>query len=159
MGIPLRRGRFFTRFDNKDAAPVVLIGETMGERHWPGEDPVGKKITVRFLGQQATREIVGVIGDVRHTGLDSEPRPELFLPHLQEPYGSMTYIVRTSVDPQTLLPAVKREVWTVSKTQPFSSTATMEQLVSARLGRLFSLLFLSPSPQSLWLGRLSNIRD
>ncbi len=144
MGIPLRRGRFFTRFDNKDAAPVVLIGETMAERYWPGEDPVGKKINVRFLGQQATREIVGVIGDVRPTGLDSEPRPELFLPHLQEPYGSMTYIVRTSVDPQTLLPAVKREVWAVSKTQPFSSIATMEQLISRSLGeRRFSLLFLS----------------
>ena len=144
MGIPLRRGRLFTRFDNKDAAPVALIGETMSKRFWPDEDPVGKKITVRFLGQQVTREIVGVIGDVRHTGLDSDPRPELFLPHLQEPYGSMTYIVRTSVDPQTLLPAVKREVWSVSKTQPFSSIATMEQLISRSLGeRRFSLLFLT----------------
>ena len=144
MGIPLLRGRYFTRFDNKDAAPVVLIGETMAHRFWPDEDPIGKKINVRFLGQQTTREIIGVIGDVRHTGLDSDPRPELFLPHLQEPYGSMTYIVRTSVDPQTLLPAVKREVWTVSKTQPFSSITTMEQLVSRSLGeRRFSLLFLT----------------
>jgi putative ABC transport system permease protein len=144
MGIPLRRGRLFTRFDNKEAAPVALIGETMAQRFWPGEDPVGKKITVRFLGQQVTREIVGVIGDVRHTGLDSDPRPELFLPHLQEPYGSMTYVVRTSVDPQTLLPAVKKEIWTVNKSQPFSSIATIEQLVSRSLGeRRFSLLFLT----------------
>jgi putative ABC transport system permease protein len=143
MGIPLRRGRLFTPFDNRDAPPVVMVGETMAERFWPGEDPVGRKITVRFLGEQKTREIVGVIGDVRHTGLDSEPRPELFLPHLQEPYGSMTYIVRTGGDPLTLLPAVKREVWAVSRTQPFSSVATMEQLVSRSLGeRRFSLLFL-----------------
>jgi putative ABC transport system permease protein len=144
MGIPLRRGRLFTRFDNKEAAPVVLIGETMAQRFWPNEDPIGKKITVRFLSQQVTREIVGVIGDVRHTGLDSDPRPELFLPHLQEPYGSMTYVVRTSVDPQTLLPAVKKEIWTVNKNQPFSSIATIEQLVSRSLGeRRFSLLFLT----------------
>src|ERR1051325_1022239 len=144
MGIPLRRGRLFTRFDNKEAAPVVLIGETMAQRFWPGEDPVGKKISLRFMGQQTTREIVGVIGDVRHTGLDSDPRPELFLPHLQEPYGSMTYVVRTSVDPQALLPAVKKEIWTVNKSQPFSSIATMEQLVSRSLAeRRFSLLFLT----------------
>ncbi|HVG32677.1 MAG TPA: ABC transporter permease [Pyrinomonadaceae bacterium] len=143
MGIPLKRGRFFTRSDNRDAAPVVLIGETMAKRYWPDEDAVGKKITVQFMGENKTREIVGVIGDVRHTGLDSEPRPELFLPHLQEPYGSMTYIVRTGIDPNSLLPAVKREVWAVSKTQPFSSTATMEQLISRSLGeRRFSLLFL-----------------
>ncbi|HEX8144504.1 MAG TPA: ABC transporter permease [Pyrinomonadaceae bacterium] len=144
MGIPLLRGRLFTRFDNKDAAPVVVIGETMAHRFWPGEDPVGKKITLRFLSQQTTREIVGVIGDVRHTGLDSDPRPELFLPHLQEPYGSMTYVVRTSVDPLTLLPAVKKEIWTVNKSQPFSSIATMEQLISRSLAeRRFSLLFLT----------------
>jgi putative ABC transport system permease protein len=143
MGIPLKRGRFFTRSDNRDGAPVALIGETMARRYWPDEDPIGKKITVQFMGQQKTREIVGVIGDVRHTGLDSEPRPELFLPHLQEPYGSMTYIVRTGIDPSSLLPAVKKEVWAVSKTQPFSSTATMEQLISRSLGeKRFSLLFL-----------------
>jgi len=143
MGIPLKRGRFFARSDNLDAAPVALIGETFAKRYWPDEDPIGKKITVQFMGQHKTREIVGVIGDVRHTGLDSEPRPELFLPHLQEPYGSMTYIVRTGIDPNSLLPAVKKEVWALSKTQPFSSTATMEQLISRSLGeRRFSLLFL-----------------
>ena len=99
MGIPLRRGRFFTRFDREGAASVALVGETMARRFWPDEDPVGKKIKLAFLGETKVREIIGVVGDARHEGLDSDPRTEVFLPHLQEPYGSMTYVVRTASEP------------------------------------------------------------
>src|SRR6185436_19625269 len=70
LGVPLRRGRLFTRFDNADAPPVVLIGETMARRYWPTEDPVGKRIKVTFVGESKVREVIGVVGDVRHTGLD-----------------------------------------------------------------------------------------
>ncbi|MGA9770147.1 MAG: ABC transporter permease [Blastocatellia bacterium] len=143
MSIPLRRGRFFTRFDRAGAPPVVLIGETLARRYWPNEDPVGKKIKLGFFGETATREIIGIVGDARHKGLDSDPRAEIFLPHLQEPYGSMTYIVRTTGDPSLLLQAVKGEIWAVNKNLPFSSVATIEELVSRSLGeRRFNLLLL-----------------
>jgi putative ABC transport system permease protein len=143
MGIPLRSGRFYNPFDRQGAAPVALINETMARRYWPGEDPVGKKISARLFGQPINCQIIGIVGDVRHTGLDSDPRPELFRPHLQSPYGSMTYVVRTAGDPLMLLPAVKREIWAVNKNLPFTSTATVEQLVSRTLDqRRFTLVLL-----------------
>jgi len=143
MGIPLRRGRFFTSFDREGAQPVALISETTARRFWPDEDPVGKKIKLGFVGASKVREIVGVVGDARHDGLDSDPRTEVFLPHLQEPYGSMTYIVRTTAEPSTLVQAVKNEVWAVNKNLPFSSIATIDELVSRSLGeRRFNLLLL-----------------
>jgi putative ABC transport system permease protein len=143
MGIPLRHGRFFTRFDREGAPPVVLIGETLARRYWPNEDPVGKKIKFGFFGAPFPREIIGIVGDARHKGLDSDPRAEIFIPHLQEPYGSMTYIVRTTGDPSLLLQAVKGEIWAVNKNLPFSSVATIDELVSRSLGeRRFNLLLL-----------------
>ena len=143
MGIPLRSGRLFTRFDREGSQSVALIGETMARRFWPDEDPVGKKIKLAFLGQPKVREIIGVVGDARHTGLDSNPRTEIFLPHPQEPYGSMTYVVRTPQESATLLQAVKKEVWAVNKDLPFASIATIDELVSRSLGeRRFNLLLL-----------------
>jgi len=143
LGIPLRRGRFYTKFDRRDTPPVVVINETLARRYWPNEEPVGKKIAARLYGQNVLGEIVGVVGDVRQTGLEKKPRPELFLPHLQYPYGSMTYVVRTAADPLTLLPAVKREIWAVNKYLPFASTSTIEQLMSRSLSeRRFNLLLL-----------------
>jgi putative ABC transport system permease protein len=143
LGIPLLRGRLFTAADHEEGAPVVLINETMARRYWPGEDPVGQTITVRRLGGAVSREIVGVVGDVRHTGLDSVPRAEIFLHHLQAPFGSMTFVVRAASDPLALLPAVKQEIWAVNKNQPFYSVRAMDELVSESLGgRRFSLVLL-----------------
>ncbi|HKP85372.1 MAG TPA: ABC transporter permease [Blastocatellia bacterium] len=143
MGIPLRSGRLFTRFDREGAPPVVLIGETMARRFWPDEDPVGKKIRLAFLGEAEVREVIGVVGDTRHEGLDSDPRTEIFLPHLQEPYGSMTYLIRTASEPSSLVQGVKNAVWAVNKDLPFSSIATVDELVSRSLGeRRFNLLLL-----------------
>jgi putative ABC transport system permease protein len=133
LGVPLRRGRLFNSFDNRSSVPVVLLGEAMARRYWPGEDPVGKKVVVSFRGEKKEREIIGIVGDVRHEGLDSSPRPELFLPHLQEPYGSMTFVVSSSGDPAHLLPAVKAAIWSVNKDQAFASVATVDQLVSRSL--------------------------
>jgi putative ABC transport system permease protein len=143
MSIPLRQGRLFTRYDRQGATPVVVIGETMARRYWPDEDAVGRKIKLGFVGTPIVREIVGVVGDTRHAGLDSEPRTEIFLPHLQEPYGSMTYVVRTTKDPAMMLQAVKGEVWKVNKDLPFASIATVDTLISRSLGeRRFNLILL-----------------
>ncbi|HWN99502.1 MAG TPA: ABC transporter permease [Blastocatellia bacterium] len=143
MGIPLRSGRLFTSFDRDSAPPVVLISETAARRFWPDENPVGKKIKLGFVAESKVREIVGIVGDARHDGLDSDPRTEVFLPHLQEPYGSMTYIVRTTAEPSMVLQAIKNEVWAVNKNLPFSSIATIDDLVSRSLGeRRFNLVLL-----------------
>jgi putative ABC transport system permease protein len=142
-GVPLRRGRQFEKADDADSVPVVIVNETFARRYFPGEDAVGKRIVVKRLTEPVAREIVGVVGDVRHTGLDGEPTPELFMHTLQVPFGSMTFVVRTEGPPLALLPAVKREVWSVNRGLPFYSVATMEQLVADTLkGRRFSLALL-----------------
>jgi len=144
MNVPLRNGRFFTSADNQTSVPVVLINETMARRYWPDEDPIGRKVTVRLAGPPSTREIVGVVSDVLHTGLDGAPRPELFVPHLQNPFGSMTYVVRAANEPEGILSAVKNEIRAVNPNQAFSTTTTMKQLLSKSLGeRRFTMLLFS----------------
>ena len=143
LGIPLLRGRLFNRVDGQQGAPVILINETMARRYWLDDEPVGKRIALRWANQPFKPEIVGVVGDVRHDGLDSTPRPEVFLHLPQAPFGSMTFIVRTDGDALTMLPAVKREIWAVNSNQPFYSVRTVEQLVSESLGeRRFSVVLL-----------------
>jgi putative ABC transport system permease protein len=144
LGIPLRQGRLFTRFDRQGAPPVVLINEALARRYWGNEDPVGRRITARLFGQLIAAEVVGVVGDVRPTGLDSEPRPEIFVPHLQFPYGSMTYVVRTAGDPATVLPAIKQAIWAVNPNLPFTTITTMQQLLGRSSGdRRFILLLVA----------------
>lgn len=143
IGIPLLAGRFFTKFDNQDAQVAFLISESMARRHFPDEDPVGKRMTVNYA-RGITGEVIGVVGDVRHSGFDSEPRPEIYMHHPQYPYGSMTFVVRTTTDPAAVIPAIKNEIWAVRSDQAISSIATLEELVSKTLEhRRFNLLLLS----------------
>jgi putative ABC transport system permease protein len=143
LGAPLLRGRQFTDFDKADSAPIVMINQTLAHRHWPLEDPIGKKISFDSFGQTVSREIVGVIGDVRPRGLDSEPRPEIYQPYAQSPFGSVTWLVRTTSDPLSLLPAVKEKIREVNPTQTFASIATLDQLLDRSIGeRRFNLFLL-----------------
>ena len=150
MGVPLVRGRLFSEFDKTGSTPVVMINETMARRHFRDEDPVGRKITVRQMrrGQSAplTFEIVGVVGDVRHEGLDKEPRPEYFRPYAQSfPFSfSFIFVARTNVDPANLLPALKARIWEVNATLPIYTISVMADSIDASLKpRRFSLWLLS----------------
>jgi putative ABC transport system permease protein len=148
MGVSLLGGRLFNAFDTKDSPKVALINETMRRRYWAGEDPLGRKFTVRSTrgeGQSATTlEVVGVVGDLRHEGLDKEPRPEFFRPHAQSPSGSIIFVVRTSGDPAGLIPALKARLWEINRTQPFYYVSTVEKLLSDSLkARRFSLTLLA----------------
>jgi putative ABC transport system permease protein len=112
LGIPLRRGRLFTTTDDSASAPVVLVTETFARQQWPGEDPVGKRITVMFArGRQATREVIGVVGDVRHARLDETPRPGLYLAHAQVRSGALAFAARTTGDPALLVPQIQKAIW------------------------------------------------
>ncbi|HKU76397.1 MAG TPA: ABC transporter permease [Pyrinomonadaceae bacterium] len=142
LGIPLKKGRFFTNFDKSGAPLVVVINETMARRYFPNEDPIGQRMTVTFAATE-TREIVGVIGDVLHNGLHAEPRPQMFVPHQQEPSAYMTFLVKTKTEPATQLASVKRAIREVNPNQTFARTATMEELVSDSLKqRRFNLFLL-----------------
>jgi putative ABC transport system permease protein len=148
IGVSLLRGRLFSEFDKTGAQPVLLINETMARRHFPNEDPVGRKIVFRGTrrGQAAAPvfEIIGVVGAVRHEALDKEPRPEFFQPHAQSPDGSIIFVARTNADPISLLPALKARIWEVNGAQPIYAASVMADSIDASLkSRRFSLWLLS----------------
>lgn len=143
LAIPLRRGRLFEPADDADTPPVVLINETMAARYWPGADPLGGRIVYEFGGQAATAEIIGVVGDVRHAGPDEEPRPTLFLPHVQAPAGAFWFTARTANDPASLTRAVQNEIWAMNPAMPIREHTTLDALLADSLReRRFNLLLL-----------------
>ena len=135
MSIPLREGRLLEPRDSQTAAPVAVISEALRNREWPGESPVGRRIQVQWQGQRVKAEIVGVVSQIRHDGLDRAPRPEVFLSLDQNPFASMTYVMRGTGSPQALVDAAKREVWTVDPQQTFYDTPTVQGLVDKSVVR------------------------
>jgi putative ABC transport system permease protein len=143
MGIPLLRGRELSPFDKADAAPVALINQSLAVRHWPSEDPIGKKVTFTSSGKDVTCEIIGVVGNVRPHGFDSDSRPEMYLPYAQSPAGLVTWVVRTAGDAAAQLTAVKEKIREANPAQSFLSIATLDQLANRTTSeRRFNLLLL-----------------
>jgi len=142
-GIPLVEGRSLDDRDRTGAAAVAVINRTLARRFFPGEDPVGKRVTVGVMSAPVEREIVGVVGDVRPTAFDSDPRPELYVPFAQSGNGSLTFVVETAGDPTPLLPALRAGVWEVNPGQSIYHAAAVEDLVAATLAaRRFHLLLV-----------------
>jgi len=135
MGIPVLAGRSLDERDTAKTSPVVVITQALRRRDWPSSDPIGSRVRVQWHGEPHEAEIVGVVGDLRHDGLDRGTRPEMFFPHDQLPFGSMTYVLRASGDPAGLIAAAKREVWAVNPRQTFYDTATVEGLIDASVVR------------------------
>ena len=144
MRIPLREGRFIEDSDHDRAPTVAVISDALRRRDWPSESPLGRRVRIDWLGQPVEAEIVGVVSELRHDGLDRAPRPEVFLPLAQLPFGSMTFVVRGDGDPAALIEAGKREVWAVNPMQSIYQASSLESMVGASLGRQrFSVLVMS----------------
>ncbi len=142
MGIPLLRGRLFTERDTKDAPRVIIINETMAKRFFPGEDPIGKRLHVT-MGPVLYREIVGIVGDVKHYSLDQEAKAQTYEPYAQQPFSGMTLVARTSGDPAGLSSAIRGEVLKIDKELPISNVKTLEQYLSTSIAQQrFSVLLL-----------------
>jgi predicted permease len=133
MGIPLLEGRLFDETDRGQGKPVAIVGETMANRIWPGEEPLGKRITGRFRGPPVVREVVGVVKDVRHSGHGETPRPEYYIPHQQSGFGSMTIVVHTARDPAAVLRPAQKEVWALQGDLSFAGTESLESLLAGTL--------------------------
>jgi predicted permease len=144
MGATLITGRDFTERD-ADAAPgVVIINEAFARRYFPGDDPLGKRISVSN-DRLNPHEIVGVIRDAKQSELTSAPNPETYLPHQQAagPRG-MTLVIRSASDPAALAQVVQREVWAIDKNLPVSEVRTMEEVVAESIGpQRFNMILLS----------------
>jgi len=128
MEIPLIHGRFFNERDLSTGSPVVVINETMAKRFFPNEDPIGKRLDIS--GPTFFREIVGIVGDVKQTGLKISVPPQVYEPILQKPSNAFYIVARTPGDPERLADALRRVVQSVDKDQPIFNVRTMETMVS-----------------------------
>jgi putative ABC transport system permease protein len=130
MDIPLRRGRFFDERDTADAAVrKVVVDETLAERFWPGQDPLGGTLVMSW-GEPVRGEIVGVVADIRLSGLDSPSRSTLYWHLPQLPYSRMTLLLRTDGPPEAVLGAVRAQIAALDPEQPVSQIRTMQDVVA-----------------------------
>jgi putative ABC transport system permease protein len=137
-GIPLRRGRWFDARDRNDAPGVVILNEALARRYWPNEDPVGQTLTHDLTilpGQASTRRIVGIVGDVRHFGLERPPEPQMFIPHPQMPWPSMALVIRTPLQNDRINMIVRDAVQTLDATVPVPPVRPLHQVVSDAVGQ------------------------
>jgi putative ABC transport system permease protein len=133
MGIQLLKGRFFTDQDTSDSLPVAIIDETLAERYWPNEEPLGKRIAAFFdrrNNQPVLRQIVGVVGHVKQYGLDGKTKVQYYFPLTQRPQRQMNIVVRSTVEPTSLVGALTNAIRSVDSDQPIFNIRTMEQVVS-----------------------------
>ena len=145
LGIPLIAGRFFNDADTRNTPPVVIINQTMARRFWGNQSPVGSRI--RFWSPEWVT-IVGVAGDVRQSGTDAAPAPELYVQSKQVPVAaplmSMAVVIRTSTDPTSLAGAVRAQIQSIDPDQPVSRINTMDQVLADYLAdRRFTMLLLA----------------
>ena len=144
MGIPLVRGRFFNEHDTADAAPVIVISETTAERYWPGEDPIGKRLSFSSNGYRVWHQVVGMVKSTHNLGLDQPQFPHVYLPVEQWPLPANFLLVRSSLPSPNLADAVRQAVAAVDKEQPVFLTAPLESWVADSVAKQrFSLLLLS----------------
>ena len=145
MGIPLLSGRLVTEQDVTNNTGSVVINEAMARRFWPGEDPVGKRISTATSSGQHTQwqTIVGVVGSVRHLGLDIEPRPEIYYhTNTVPPFGPVV-VIRTTSDPKRLISIARAKVRELDRDVPISNVNTMEELVAQSVAqRRFGMFLL-----------------
>jgi predicted permease len=163
MRIPLLQGRGFEATDRIGAPGVAVINRTLARRVWPDGDALGQRI---LMGGGATdsvwRTVVGVVGDVRHRGLDAEPRPEIYLPHAQFPGGTGTalrtlrLVVRTEGDPVQLTGALRATLTELDPDVPLAEVQTMEEALGAWAAerRLTMLLVADFALLALTLGAI-----
>lgn len=135
MQIPLKRGRLFTAQEATEMRHVVVVNETFARKHLPGEDPLGKRVTIEMKDENVPTEIIGVVGDNKHLGLDVEVEPMAYWPHPELTYSSMTLVIRASGEAMNVVPAVRNVIRNLDPDQPVSEVFTMEGLLARSLAK------------------------
>jgi len=141
LHIPLRSGRFVGDTDGSDSPRVAVISERMARRWFPGRSPLGQRIRLGETGAQPGQwiTIAGVVGDIRHSVLDSQPRSIVYLPYLQAPVRDMNIALRVAGDPLRLAPAVTAAIRALDREQPVENVATLSTLIRQE-GFVFSYM-------------------
>ncbi len=130
---PLVRGRMFTEGDRETQPRVAVVNETFARRHFGSEEALGRRIDFRIdsdVTEPQWRQIVGVVGDIRHHGLVREPVAEVYLPFAQEPLFIIGLAVRTSGEPAAMAGALRQAIWKVDKDQPVSYVLPLREMAA-----------------------------
>jgi putative ABC transport system permease protein len=128
---PLIKGRFFTNADNMDAPLVLIVNEAFAKKFWPNEEALGKRIVMGGMSDDPKWiTIVGIVGDMRHFGLDVDPKPEMYVPFAQSAYSTSIYVIRSNQDPRTLLPGIRREIQAIDPAVPLANVRTFENVIA-----------------------------
>ncbi len=134
MGIPLRRGRDLDARDDARAPGVAVVSETLASRFWPGGEALGRRLKVALPDEEAPwLQVVGVVGDVLHSGITTTGTPELYVPYAQAPSPFMRLVVRGPDDPRILVAGLKRAIAQSDPDLPLADVSTMEAVVSGSI--------------------------
>jgi putative ABC transport system permease protein len=153
MGVPILKGRTFTEHDRDNTSNVIVVNEELASRYWPNQEAIGKRLGFEEdPSKQVWREIVGVVGNVRHKALETEATPEVYFPYQQFPSNFMSLVVRTDSDPASIVPAIRSQVLSVDSDQPVSDVMTMEQRLAKAVASSRFVMTLLSSFSMLALG-------
>jgi putative ABC transport system permease protein len=148
VGARLREGRFFTASDRKSGSPVAIVNEQFANRHFAGESPLGRRFQFGSLGDKGYwYTIVGVVKQIRESGVLAEEKPAVYRVHEQcDQIGDLNagIVVRTAVEPASIVSAVRQAIWSLDTNQPLARIRTMESIVDRQLS--------TPSQSTLLLG-------
>jgi putative ABC transport system permease protein len=134
VGIPLIQGRMFSERDRAGAPQVTIVSQSLARQQFPGVDPIGQRVFVQW-GRQTPYEIVGVVGDVKHVGLDKESEPNVYFPDAQEPNGGGTLVIRTGVDPMKLAATIEGVIHAYDKDQAIADVQPLDVFLSKSVAR------------------------
>ena len=135
LGIPLISGRTFNRSESFEATGNVVISRSMAQMLWPGENPLGKRVTIYMKRNNTPSTVIGVVGDVKHSGLSSAVKPTAYWSYPELGFQFMTLVIRTDGDPRSLIPDLRQAVLRIDKNQPIADVVPMETLLSLSVAR------------------------
>jgi putative ABC transport system permease protein len=142
MGVALLAGRDFTDADDMDHPAVVIINEAAARRFWPNENPLGKRITigmgqeVKLYGKEVSREIVGVVGNVKHEQLKDDFQPEMYIPVWNLPAQNMMLVVRGNAPAESLINSMRQAVQSIDRDQPIRRAQTLNAAIAKTVAPL-----------------------
>ena len=140
MRIPLLKGRYFDEHDTKGAPETVIVDETLAERFWPNEDPIGKRL--QRGGSASWRTVVGVISDAKQYSSEKEPPIAVYYPSEQSVARNMFLVIRTTRDPAGLTSTITQEIQSLDPEMPVFDVSTMDQRLHDSLARRRFSMFL-----------------
>ncbi len=135
LQIPLKRGRLFTKQEATEMRHVVVVNEALVRKYFANEDALGKRITIFMKEENVPTEIIGIVGDIQHKQLDSEPEPMVYWPHPELAYTSMTLVMRTRNDALSVAASARDVIRSLDAQQPVADVQTMQSLLAKSVAR------------------------